>query len=1721
MEKNIEKILDTYFQKGGDITCCNQLVSHQITTFNEFLDKKINEIINGFNPIKICNNWNNDIQDYEHKIQIFIEEPKYTKPMYKKVDGTQITMTPYMARLDNLTYSTDLYVIVRVVVESYNTFENITETTEKKIDNIFIGKLPIMVGSKACISTMLAQVNESECYYEIGGYFIVNGNEKVLVNQDKIKENYVLIFKPNNVDTMHAEIRSTIDNVHSPPKTCSLSMSTKANYMGRIIRISTSFLKTDIPVFIIFRALGILSDEEIIYHILYDVDSNINYMLLSELKACCDDSCGVYTKEDAENVLLRHLTGSQKTVKTLQTLEYHIKNDLLPHVEGNRHKALYIGYMIKKMLMTYLGFEKYDNRDSYMNKRIDSPGILMANLFRQCYGKMTKDMKQTIEKDIGLWRSNNSSIREIVNSKHQILKYFKQSLLDSWLKYALSTGNWGIKSIGSFQSIKQGVSQVLSRMSYHSTLSHLRRINTAMEKNGKLVQPRKLDNSHYGMICPAETPEGAPVGLVKNMALSTNISIHMNSSYIRELLFKHGIIEYNTHKFETNIEFLKNMGKNQRVMVNGELIGYHENPIELYKIFKKYKRTGKIYPMTSVVWNIGKNMICFSTEAGRMYRPLFIVDDNKLRLNKFLEKYPDILEKEHSFETYLFPSISGYEEDEGFIEFMDIDEINASMVAMFPSDLTKKDKGTSVQPKYTHCEIHPALMNGVLGVNVPFSNYNQSPRNTYQCLWEEEMILMYDDSYKKIKDIKIGDIVKTFNPETLEIKTTKVINHIVQSTYKKIVKIQTITGREIVCTDDHKFMTNKGWKIPKEFNKDTKVLILLKEDENIFSEYCNSVYQDQSEWVDNIDITDDNRTDYIYETVFITEQENVIIADIEVESDNHSFFTKDGFAVHNCAMGKQALGVYMSNYNSRMDTVSNILNYPQKPLVKTMLSKYTHTDELPAGINAIVAIMSYTGFNQEDSVMINQDAVDRGLFVSTHYKTIKEQCSKNHSTGEEEIFMKPEIEGTKPFNYKKVDKSGFVPVNTLVEGGDIVIGKMMPKKYKGDIANGKMEMLDCSVPMKPNESGYIDRNYVNVNNEGYTFSKVRIRNYRKPEIGDKLACYSPDHEYLTHRGWVPVAELKLTDYVATLVNEELVYQQPSKLHEYDYEGKMYEVKTNHIDLCVTPNHRMMTRNKNEGSNWRIRKAEDIYHSRYKMKKNVNEWDPSYDDIPEEVSKYFIIENDKITKFKLIEYSKNNKVIDELIIDIDDWLMIYGIYLAEGTVQQHGNGVTIAANKQRVKDPLDKIAKKGEVSITVHMDKGLPDKRYIGSSLIADHFGYGYIATNKKFKNWVWWLSREQSQKLIYAMCLGDGCWDKDDNMRYYTESNNLADGLMRLCLHAGYSTNKLLKTPKGTVCTSLFRRDGTNSVTSADYWMLSIIKVQNEPIVNKNIKSKNHKDYKENVYQDDYIDYNGKVYCCSVPDGDGIVYVRRNGRSIWSGQSRSAQKGTVGMSYRQADMPFTKDGITPDIIMNPHAIPSRMTIGQLMECLLGKAVCFTGKIGDCTPFNGTQVEDIAQILKEYGMEPHGNEILYDGRTGRQMKTEIFIGPTYYQRLKHMVMDKIHTRGSSGPIILLTRQPSEGRSRNGGLRLGEMERDAIISHGTSMFLKERMLDVSDASRQYICKKCGMHAIANPEKNLYKCVICKNEADITQIRIPYAFKLLSQELATMNIQLRYSI
>lgn len=251
---------------------------------------------------------------------------------------------------------------------------------------------------------------------------------------------------------------------------------------------------------------------------------------------------------------------------------------------------------------------------------------------------------------------------------------------------------------------------------------------------------------------------------------------------------------------------------------------------------------------------------------------------------------------------------------------------------------------------------------------------------------------------------------------------------------------------------------------------------------------------------------------------------------------------------------------------------------------------------------------------------------------------------------------------------------------------------------------------------------------------------------------------------------------------------------------------------------------------------------------------------------------------------------------------------------------------------------------------------------------------------------------------------------------------------------------------------------------------------------------------------------------------DGMRFVKVRLRSVRRPQigdkfsSRHGQKGTVGITFRQEDLPFSVDGIVPDIIVNPHAIPSRMTIGQLIECLLGKVSAMNGTEGDATPFTNVTVEDIANRLLKSGFQPHGWELMHNGHTGRPLHAQIFMGPTYYQRLKHMVDDKIHSR-ATGPVTMLTHQPLEGRARGGGLRFGEMERDCMISHGAAQFLKERLLDVSDKERIHVCDLCGLIAIADLRKNVFQCRNCNNKTEISQIFIPYACKLLFQELMAM--------
>ena len=1161
-------VIQSYF-KGQHL---ERLVRHQIESYNNFIEYQTMKTIEMFNDVNIKSEQDYDPESGKYRLELFITFDNFNlyRPQIHENNGATKLMFPQEVRSRNFTYASAMTIDINIkfVVRNGKDLENI-QTFYKTLPKIHIGKMPIMLKSNICVLTQYKHMenkNIGECKYDTGGYFIINGSEKTVLGQERAAENKIYIYnvsKNNTKYTWDAEIKSVPDFKCISPKKLNIMISSKNNGMGFPIVVQLHRVKQPVPLFVLFRALGVISDLEICQYIILDIDNKEYKELLNGLIASIIDSNTILTQQDA----LKHITsyvmytpinmdketGSKKKMEFTNDI---LANDLFPHCNTKQQKIYFLGYMANKLLQANFGWIKQDDRDSYINKRIDLTGTLLNNLFRNYFNKLVKDMEKQIIKEInnGSWKSTEQYMN-IVNMTN-IYKIIKSTTIENGLKKALSTGDFGIKHTN---SNKVGVAQVLNRLTYVSSLSHMRRISTPTDKRGKLIPPRKLHNTSWGFLCPAETPEGQSVGVVKNLSYMAHITISSNSEPIYNNVMPY-IIDIATCK---PIDLFKKV----KIFINGCWVGVVENPFEIYNSLKEKKYQGIINIYTSITFDYKNAEIRICNDGGRITRPLLRVVDNHLVIKKSV--ISDIKKGELVWNDLL----TNCKLKESVIEYIDADEQEHSLIGMKPNDLEKQwkrpEKTTEIY-RYTHCEIHPSTIFGVLASCIPFPDHNQSPRNTYQC-----------------------------------------------------------------------------------------------------------------------------------------------------------------------AQAKQAMGVYVTNYENRMDKTSYVLTYPGRPLVDTRIMDMIHINDIPSGFTVIVAIMTHTGYNQEDSLLFNKGSIDRGLFQATIYHTEKDE-DKQKVNGDEEIRCKPDATKTKGMkfaNYNKVNSKGVIPENTLVENRDIIIAKITPIKENRNDPSKIIKYEDKSRIYKTDEEIYIDKNYIDRNGDGYNFAKIRVRALRKPVIGDKFS-------------------------------------------------------------------------------------------------------------------------------------------------------------------------------------------------------------------------------------------------------------------------------------------------------------------------------------------------------------------------------------------SRSGQKGTIGNIIPEEDMPFTKDGIRPDIILNPHAIPSRMTIGQLKETILAKVLLNLGLYGDGTSFGELAVDDICKQLLKNGYETNGNELLYNGLTGEQHECSIFTGPVFYQRLKHMVLDKQHSR-SIGPMVNMTRQPAEGRSRDGGLRFGEMERDTTVAHGASRFTKERLYDVSDKYSVFVCKKCGMIASYNDAKHIHRCRTCNNRTDFAYVEIPYSCKLLFQELITMNI------
>ena len=666
---------------------------------------------------------------FDYEVAITFQNVSLRKPTIFENNGAVLPMMPHDARLRNLTYASPLFVDVHV----RTTFINNTNGGERQVrerlfPNVHMGKIPVMVGSKYCLLHDQKHIHPrilGECAEDFGGYFIIGGGERVIIAQERMSENRPVVFRNNRNTAKELEVIEVKsigpDNDQVPKSNAVKIMYHPKNPQIHLLRATMPRIKTDIPLWILFRALGVLSDKDIVDLILGpDNDGSFDNMFDESIQEAAD----IQTQEQAFAWMSTHVNSwSSRTARQMK-MEDIIHLELFPHIGLNASfyypKACYLAHMTRKVLWVSSNRMQNDDRDAYPNKRVDLPGFLLANLFRSYFNtKMVKDIRSSLAKEIhsGGWRASGN-FEDILNVSN-INKVIKSVIMEVGLKTSLATGNFGSAKIGGPSKI--GVSQVLNRLNYISGISHLRRISTPIEKTGKLIAPRKLHNTQFGFICPSETPEGHSVGVVKNMSSTAIVSIYSNPKTIREYIDATGKLQ---SLEKTTIE---QKHRWTRMFLNGAWIGMLsiEDTMPMVERLRTAKRRGRIHVQTGIIWKPAFRELWLTTEAGRMLRPILVVEALKEIAADASGKLLKEIHGISRWEELLLWESPG---DQHLMEYIDPGETESAYISMKAADAV-----VAGAPNYTHAEIHPSTILGTLASNIPFPDHNQSPRNSYQC----------------------------------------------------------------------------------------------------------------------------------------------------------------------------------------------------------------------------------------------------------------------------------------------------------------------------------------------------------------------------------------------------------------------------------------------------------------------------------------------------------------------------------------------------------------------------------------------------------------------------------------------------------------------------------------------------------------------------------------------------------------------------------------------------------------------------------------------------------------------------------------------------------------------------------------------------------------------------------------------------------------------------
>ena len=739
----------------------NFLVRHHIDSYNLFFKEKLKEIIIDNNPIRFITEFDEESKLYKYTAEIYIggkngDKIYYGKPIiYDNVNNEERIhyMMPNEARLRNMTYGFPIHYDVDIDFKILQENEDETKTGANRfnvlertdtIRNVFLGKFPIMLKSYICLLNKLDKnvcYNLGECKNDPGGYFIIDGKEKVIVSQESRADNILYVKdKFNDIYSHVAEIRSVSEDASKPIRTLSVRIMADqpAKSYGNIV-VNVPNVRKPVPLFILMRALGVISDKKIIETCLLDLKKHEE--LLELFIPSVYDAGNIFTQTSALNYIAT-LTKAKTTSSVMDILMDYF----LPHIgELNfKHKALYLGYIVKKLLLVYIKAELPTNRDKYNSKRIQNTGILIHELFSEYYKLQKSKIFLKIDSEYHFKGSNTTNYQDvnfpnlILNNKELI---FNERVVEDGFKRAFK-GNWGSAA----HTKRPGVVQQLNRLSFFSFMCQLRKTNLNIGDATKMIEPRLLNGTQYGYLCPLHSPDGGNIGLHKHLATSVKITTGVSIKPFIPYLKKLGLILL--EECSTII-----LSKKTKVFINGRWIGCTLNPMDMVNIVKLHRRNNLIYNETSILFDIKHNEIQIWVDAGRLCRPLFYIENkqpsylkndmlNKIKSNDFTwqELLKGTLSNKNTNKNANL-DVESLKKTSGIFDLIDASEGESTKILL---------KNTSVEDitNETHMEIHESLILGLMANQIIFPENNPYPRNAFSCGQAKQGVSLYNSNFQ-------------------------------------------------------------------------------------------------------------------------------------------------------------------------------------------------------------------------------------------------------------------------------------------------------------------------------------------------------------------------------------------------------------------------------------------------------------------------------------------------------------------------------------------------------------------------------------------------------------------------------------------------------------------------------------------------------------------------------------------------------------------------------------------------------------------------------------------------------------------------------------------------------------------------------------------------------------------------------------------------------------